>query len=1658
MYHVMHVVSKEAAEGKADDIIPPAPNCVPAAARDAGARERIAGCVYSIFDTVGELLAPGDGKGVEAMLLGLTIVRGVIVLLGPAVAGCTAKITPTLTFNAHYSERAGAGGVDARLGRLLASTWETYIRELPAEIIEKALDAFVVEAVCMAKVSDECAASLLSDLFKKMPKKAAWGNVKHFIPAAPTYGAIRTAIGGPGKKAAEAEAWDSGMPALLSGLTSLSRECRRVSLQALESLLGSHRAAVAARCTSARSTDELDPLLRRVVYALLRITRDWDADGAMRGSAMACLGLIGAVDPTKVGGDGEAEEDPDRKGSLAPLDPLAFTVEDLDDDAFAVRLINAFLFKTLRLQKTSAHDKAAYAIQELFKLLKQRSRSRHRPQEHASARDEVRHYPWWQLLAPEAKELLAPYLDTRYVTHITHTRDAKQVEYVPGMSFRSWLKAWMLNLIGKTAGPRGSVFQAVRNVVKDDIDMALFILPYLVLNVIVHGGEAAVTAVAMEVRKVLSHAEASPGAASEHVQVTCTLLAKLDRWKGSVHERRQLKRVEEARSRGGPSRIVVSVEDEGRAKHVGDLMEKVPFVMLARACRVTNPARSLYYTECHLRSVRNKSKAQQPSRALTQLGSSQAGTGRRWCDPKDLRLYQDVYSRLREPDGLLGVQSLRTQNEVQEGLEEQALDLEAMGHWSDAVQRYELMIEQDPEAVHPQQQLMHCLQALGQYSTAVAYAANRPALREYSAQAAWRLGEWPIVEQALGSSSEGRESAGAAAAPGKPAAASAHDFERGVARSLLAMHKGEYSSVEGIIRETRETLHPELSAASLEGYGTAYQPVVKLHALCDIERAAALAAQAQREGRRLHGTETAQDFVDGLARHTALTELTPDTRGILLSVRRAISASFGCPKHAARTWLEYGKLCRNAGLFQVAEGALLRAERCPKDIAHRPEGLVLQRAKLQRAQGHVHLALQTVNTPDATLDEYEEDVTAIKAKMRLLAVNWACDINHLAAKDVVSEFNDIASQKPSEAVWLSLAKFQDKLLSNLKAQLGTQLAGGGVMDGEKTEAHLQTLERLVAGIKETAPQIMRAYTVSLTYGTKHLYHALPRLITCYINEVTQLVQIKAEGKGLEQAAMKSYAARENPQATAREISKHIRKLEVACDETVTLLNREMKYSMTELTGAVLYTSLPTLVPLLSHKTLSVVKVLGRLVQKVVKLFPERAVWSLIQFLYSDKRERQTILAREVVKPMEADTTFQTALDLYHQAKIATKAINRLAEEKTKDRKVYFHRYDYYRALGEILPLGLVVPIQEQLTLTLPPHPVTDGEAAALFPQNERIKAVLSEAAVMASMQSPKKITFVTTTGAKRSFLCKARDELRKDSRIMELCHIMNLLLKKHPETRRRQLYCRTFAVTLTADQSGMIEWVEGVKPFRTILDDVYRRAGLGISTDEIRLMKDRKDQNKITAVQMYKDICARFPPLYHKWFAENFPDPTAWFLARNNHTKTCAVWSMIGHIVGLGDRHAENILIDTNTGDNVHVDFAVLFDKGMSLMVPEVVRFRLTPNMVDAFGVCGVEGVYRGCAELTMNILRTNKDTVMSIMDQFVNDPCMDRSDGCELPNIERRLAGFYDEPNELVKQRKKSGTGGVQLGVKGQVQKLIANTTSLENFSKIYIWWMAWY
>ncbi len=69
---------------------------------------------------------------------------------------------------------------------------------------------------------------------------------------------------------------------------------------------------------------------------------------------------------------------------------------------------------------------------------------------------------------------------------------------------------------------------------------------------------------------------------------------------------------------------------------------------------------------------------------------------------------------------------------------------------------------------------------------------------------------------------------------------------------------------------------------------------------------------------------------------------------------------------------------------------------------------------------------------------------------------------------------------------------------------------------------------------------------------------------------------------------------------------------------------------------------------------------------------------------------------------------------------------------------------------------------------------------------------------------------------------------------------------------------------------------------------------------------------------------------------------SAWWRTSQTFARSLGLTSAFGYLIGLGDRHLDNLLIDLTTGRLIHIDFNVCFDEGRTLRVPELVPFRFT--------------------------------------------------------------------------------------------------------------------
>lgn len=80
-------------------------------------------------------------------------------------------------------------------------------------------------------------------------------------------------------------------------------------------------------------------------------------------------------------------------------------------------------------------------------------------------------------------------------------------------------------------------------------------------------------------------------------------------------------------------------------------------------------------------------------------------------------------------------------------------------------------------------------------------------------------------------------------------------------------------------------------------------------------------------------------------------------------------------------------------------------------------------------------------------------------------------------------------------------------------------------------------------------------------------------------------------------------------------------------------------------------------------------------------------------------------------------------------------------------------------------------------------------------------------------------------------------------------------------------------------------------------------------------------QSAESKLKIYKQICHNFKPVFHKFFESFFPQATVWYERKRAYIHSVATTSMCGYILGIGDRHVSNILVDTSTAEVIHIDF-----------------------------------------------------------------------------------------------------------------------------------------
>jgi serine/threonine-protein kinase ATR len=579
---------------------------------------------------------------------------------------------------------------------------------------------------------------------------------------------------------------------------------------------------------------------------------------------------------------------------------------------------------------------------------------------------------------------------------------------------------------------------------------------------------------------------------------------------------------------------------------------------------------------------------------------------------------------------------------------------------------------------------------------------------------------------------------------------------------------------------------------------------------------------------------------------------------------------------------------------------------------------------------------------------------------------------------------------------------------------------------------------------ETAKLVIENYLRSLAFGTKYIYQTLPRIITLWLEVAEDAHRIPRSADPL------VYDQRQKMLDT---------------------IHQQVKKYAERLPPFAFYPALAQLITRICHPHPRTWEILQFMITKILSTYPQQALWSIMAVVKSSDAERASrgksiinLLKDKAKKNKVAPSGVEIRPLINHSQKLCD-ALLSACEIGVEPKNAHVSLTRNLGFNSALAPCALVVPVEAGIAVNMPTKVGSEGlrNRKAVTREAVTIAAFEDDVLVLSSLQKPRKLTVKGSDGKSYGLLCKPKDDLRKDQRLMEFDTMINRALKRDTEASKRRLYIKTYGVTPLNEECGVIEWVDGLKPIRDIMFNTYRNRGVEINYTKIRdhLNSVCNDPTEDNLEEYWQNrLVKHFFPVLHEWFVESFPEPDAWFTARSRYARSCAVMSMVGFVLGLGDRHGENILLQEGNGGVFHVDFNCLFDKGLTFEKPELVPFRLTHNMVDAMGPCRTEGPFRKSAEVTMGILRAYEDTLMTIMETFLYDPTQDF-----IGKKKGRAAqiGMPETPAEVLDQVRGKLKGlmrgeSVPLGVEGLVDALINEATDARNLASMYIGWCAFW
>ncbi|KAF9006075.1 phosphatidylinositol 3-kinase [Cyathus striatus] len=1033
---------------------------------------------------------------------------------------------------------------------------------------------------------------------------------------------------------------------------------------------------------------------------------------------------------------------------------------------------------------------------------------------------------------------------------------------------------------------------------------------------------------------------------------------------------------------------------------------------------------------------------------------------------------------------------------------------ERLGRWQDALAAYDKKAELDPGAPDIQIGRMKCLHALGEWDQlaqqveenwANANHEDRREIAPMAAAAAWSLNEWESMDDYI-----------ATMKPDSP--------DRAFYRAILLVHQNQFPKALVQIAKARDLLDPELSSFVGEGYGRSYNIMVRAQMLSELEEIISYKQYADQPERQTTMRKTWMKRLQGCQPDVEVWQRILQVRTLVLN-----------PEDDPLMWIKFANLCRKSERMVLAEktiNSLLSPDRRTHDHHHSkaPPNVVYAQLKYMWATGAKEESLtflrqfSTSLSRDLQQESNEHVHRAGVSKQKLAEVSkllarcyfklgdWQVQLSddwtsRNVVQDILHSYFLATYYDPSwYKAWHTWALANFEVIGHIENQSDTRVSD---VPGELLAQHVvQAVEgylRLLTlwfkfGAHDDVSNAMANGFSSVEVDTwlEVIPQIIARIQTPHANIRRNINNLLTDvGKHHPQALIYPLTVASKSSSAARR------------NAAVSIMDRMKEHS-----------------PAIVSQALVVSKELIRVAILWHELWHE-GLEEASRLYFTEKNPDGMIAALEPLHEMlEAgpttarETSFAQVFGReLREAREACKRYRMYGDTSELD-KAWDIYYGVFKKVEKQLPQLTTLDLQyvspsllkaRSLELAVP-GTYQSGRPIV------RIASFATKLTVIASKQRPRRLSLKGSDGRDYQYVLKGHEDLRQDERVMQLFSLVNTLLSVDTNSFKRRLHIQRYPVIPLAPNAGLLGWVQDSDTLHVLIRD-YRDSRKVLLNIEYRLMlqmaPDYENLMLLQKVEVFEYALENTTgqDLYRVLWLKS-SNSEHWLERRATYTRSLAVNSMVGHILGLGDRHPSNLLLERSTGKVVHIDFGDCFEVAMHReKFPEKVPFRLTRMLTHAMEVSGIEGSFRNTCEITMQVLRDNKESLMAVLEAFVYDPLInwrlmqtevelrrpeDTTTDPERAAELARVAAHPQGPTRKLKAdendifNEAEGDIGAQevrneralfvynrvqhkltgrdfnpdevLTVAAQVQKLIEQATSLENLCQCFSGWCAFW